>query len=87
MDKTIHSKNYKILIALLRSKREERGITQTQLSELLGIEQTVLSKIETYERRLDIIELRSICAAMNISFIDFIIEAESLFLPDTVKKL
>lgn len=85
MDKTIHSKNYKILINLLRSKREERGITQTQLAELLGIEQAVLSKIETYERRLDIIELRTICAAMNISFINFIVEVESLFLPESVK--
>lgn len=72
VNKSIHNKEYKTVIRLLRNVREERGITQGQLAELLGCSQTVISKIETSERRLDIIELRKICMLLNISFIDFI---------------
>lgn len=70
--KTIHNKAYLLLLELLRSKRLERGITQEKLASLLGVNQARISKIETHERRLDVIELRTICQVMNIPFLDFI---------------
>ena len=39
-----------------------------------GVGQGIVSKIETHERRLDVIELREICLALGISFPEFIIE-------------
>ena len=33
-----------------------------------------VSKIETHERRLDVIELREICLALGISFPEFVTE-------------
>lgn len=75
------------MIGLLRQKREEQGITQIQLADRLDIDQAALSKIETCERRLDIIELRSICVALGISLIDFIKEAESIFIAEPVKNV
>jgi len=77
MDKSIYNKHYRQLITLLREKREEKGITQLQLAEKLSISQGIISKIETYERRIDIIELRNICIALNIPFIEFIEEMEN----------
>lgn len=74
MKKTIHHKRYQAMIALLRHKREAVGVTQIQLAEKLNISQTVVSKIETCERRLDIIELMDICRSINIPFTDFINE-------------
>ncbi len=74
MEKSIHLDKYRIMISLLREKRESMGITQIQLAEKLDVGQTIISKIETCERRLDVIELMSICSAINISFIDFISE-------------
>lgn len=74
--KTIHSKNYRALIRHLRDARVSQGVTQKQLAELLGCNQTIISKIETLERRIDIIELRTICQNIGISFIDFIINIE-----------
>lgn len=74
--KSIHSENYRIVIQNLRSIREVKGITQAQLAKLLGCNQTVISKIETMERRIDIIELRSICQKLEVSFTDFIINIE-----------
>ena len=71
MKKSIHQKRYHTMIALLRNKREAIGMTQIQLAGKLGVSQTVVSKIETCERRLDVIELIDVCNAINISFIDF----------------
>ena len=59
------------MIALLRNKREAIGMTQIQLAERLDVSQTVISKIETCERRLDVVELIDVCNAINISVIDF----------------
>ena len=74
MEKSIHQKRYHIMIALLRQKREASGITQIQLAEKLNVSQTVVSKIETCERRIDVIELIDICGAINTSYMDFFSE-------------
>lgn len=71
MQKSIHQTRYHIMIALLRQKRELAGITQIQLSNKLGVSQTIISKIETCERRIDVIELIDICNVINVSFVDF----------------
>lgn len=52
------------------------GVTQAQLAELLNVNQAFVSKVETCERRLDIIELHQICKVLNISFVDFIAEVD-----------
>lgn len=74
MEKSIHQKRYHTIIALLRQKREAAGITQIQLAEKLNVSQTVVSKIETCERRLDVVELIDICDAISISYLDFLSE-------------
>ncbi|MDE6066001.1 MAG: helix-turn-helix transcriptional regulator [Duncaniella sp.] len=71
MEKSIHQKRYRTMIALLRKRRETRGMTQIQLAEKLNISQAVVSKIETCERRLDLIELIDVCDAMNVSIVEF----------------
>jgi transcriptional regulator with XRE-family HTH domain len=76
MKKTIHSKEYRKLISLLREKRENLDITQLKLASIIETDQTFISKIENSERRIDVIELRTICKALKISFTDFIEELE-----------
>lgn len=75
--KSIHNKAYQELLNLLRDKRIENGITQEQLATALGVRQGIISKIETHERRIDIIELRKICHALGISFKDFIVQLDN----------
>ncbi|MBS9525906.1 helix-turn-helix transcriptional regulator [Litoribacter alkaliphilus] len=74
MNKTIHKAEYKALIHLLREIRENAGITQKELAQELGTDQTFISKVETGERRLDVIELKSLCDALGIDFQEFIKE-------------
>ena len=56
---------------LLRLIRTDAGITQAELATRLGVPQSVVSKYESGERRLDILELRQVCRALNIGLGDF----------------
>jgi transcriptional regulator with XRE-family HTH domain len=56
---------------LLSTIRRERGFTQAQLAEKLHKPQSFISKFENGERRIDYIELRSICRALGVSISEF----------------
>lgn len=60
------------LQALLRGVRSEAGLTQTDLARRLGQPQSFVSKYESGERRLDVLELRQVCQAIGISLPEFI---------------
>lgn len=72
MDKSIHTQQYRSLIRLLQEERKALQMTQKQLAEKLCVQQTVISKIETFERRIDYVELRQICIALGLSPLEFI---------------
>jgi transcriptional regulator with XRE-family HTH domain len=74
--KTIHDSAYQALVECLRSARRNAHITQTDLAERLGVDQSYVSKYERAERRLDVIEVRAICRALDIPFPKFIAEFE-----------
>ena len=62
----------KRLAALLRQVRVEAQLTQAQLAEKIGQTQSYVSKYETGEQRLDLIELEVVCEAVGISVLDFV---------------
>jgi len=66
---TIFDTDYMNMIDRLKGIREEAGMTQAQLGEALNRDQTFVSKYESRERRLDVLELRNICMALNISLL------------------
>jgi len=59
------------LITLLRQVRLDANLTQASLAERLGQTQSYVSKYESGEQRLDLIELEAICEAVDISLIKF----------------
>lgn len=65
MEKSIYSAEYQQLCALLRQLRLEAGLTQVQVAERLNVPQSFVSKYESGERRLDIIELRHVADAIG----------------------
>ena len=77
MEKTIHSPQQRPLLILLRQIRQEAGLTQVQLAERLDIPQTWISNYERGERKIDVLELRQICKAAGIRFLDFMARLES----------
>ena len=60
------------LQALLRDIRTEAGLRQVDLAQQLGQPQSFVSKYESGERRLDVLELRRICRLLGLSLQDFI---------------
>ena len=76
MRKSIHTSQHRQLLTLLREIRLEAGLTQAQLAESLNTDQTVISKIESGERRVDVLELREICKAVGITLEAFVRKLE-----------
>jgi transcriptional regulator with XRE-family HTH domain len=65
------------LYTLLKKIRQDRGIRQVELAEKLGVPQSFVSKYESGDRRLDVLELRQVCDAIGISLQEFIQELEN----------
>jgi len=71
MRKSIHSPESKVFLGLLRSLREEKGLSQIELAAKLDETQSFVSKCERGERRLDVLELRQFCRAMGVPLEEF----------------
>jgi len=76
MRKSIYSSYHRELIAMLRDLRQTAGLTQSQLAKKLGRSQSFISKYETGELRLDLLEIRSVCESMGTSLSAFVTEFE-----------
>jgi transcriptional regulator with XRE-family HTH domain len=70
--RAFNSREYRTFLSLLRSAREQSGVTQVELGRRLRVGQAFVSKSEGRDRRIDIIELRQICRALKVDFVDFV---------------
>ena len=76
MAKSIHSPEYAAVLRLLRQLRQEAGMRQVDLAARLGRLQTFVSRYEVGERRLDVIELRTICRELGTDLPAFVAKLE-----------
>jgi transcriptional regulator with XRE-family HTH domain len=60
------------LVSLLREMRVEAGLTQMELAVRIERDQTFVSKYESGQRRLDVLEVREICQAIGITLEGFV---------------
>lgn len=72
MDKTVYSERGRRLARLLCELRQEAGLTQGELAERLEIPRQTLSRMELGERRVDLIELDTICTALDVSTVSVV---------------
>lgn len=70
--KTIYSDDYIGIITSLRAMRLKKNIKQEDLANLLGVQQSFVSKVENRERRLDVIEFLSWIDALGVSVEDIV---------------
>jgi len=56
---------------MLKNQRLQAGLSQAELAKKLGRPQSFVSKYESGERRLDLVELHQICEALKVSFSKF----------------
>lgn len=80
MERELHSTHQKVLQDLLRQVRLDAGFRQVDLAERLAQPQSFVSKYESGERRLDVLELRQICQTMGLSLEEFVTKLEDALL-------
>lgn len=71
MKKNLYTQRQRILLELLRETRKEAGLRQDDVADRLGRPQSFVSKYESGERRLDILELYDVCGALGVTLNDF----------------
>jgi transcriptional regulator with XRE-family HTH domain len=62
-----HASRYVKLRSLLSEARATAQLTQVQVAERLGRPQSFVSKYESGERQLDVIEFVEVCAALGVA--------------------
>lgn len=65
------------LIRLLVTIRKEAGLDQTAVAKAVGKNQSFVSRYESGERRLDVLELRAVCRACGLTLAKFVKRLES----------
>ncbi len=63
--KSVYSDEYMIVRETLVAMRREAGLTQRELAQRLQREHSFVWRIETGERRLDVVEFAWVCHALN----------------------
>lgn len=65
MVKTLGTERHKALIALLVEKREAAGLTQTELAAKLGEYQSFVARLESGQRRVDVVEFLGLAELLH----------------------
>ena len=76
MTKSVFTKEYRTFLELLIQARLDQNVTQSVLAKKLKKPQSYVSKYESAERRLDIVETMSILKVLNSSLSNFCKEFE-----------
>ena len=58
MVKAIYSKEHRSLVERLKRARKEAGLDQEDVAKILKVSQSYVSKIESGQRRIDIVQLK-----------------------------
>jgi len=76
--KTLYTQENNILLSLLREVRQASGLTQAQLADRLGVNQSWVSYYERGSRKLDMLQVRQICRAVDVSLSEFSTRLETM---------
>ncbi len=77
--KTVYHPAYVSLIEKLILERKNQSVTQMQLANKLGKQQSYVAKVEGCERKLDVLELVEWCNALNQKASAYVRELECEF--------
>lgn len=72
MQKSRFTKKYAVLLQVLREAREQAGLTQTDVARRFGAHASFVSKCESGERRIDVLELVQFCKIYGVTVSDLL---------------
>lgn len=61
-----HTGHYEVLCGFLSNLRKEQSITQQELASRLGKPQSFVSKVESGERKVDVVEFIEIVSVLKL---------------------
>jgi transcriptional regulator with XRE-family HTH domain len=67
MEKSVHTAEYAALRSELRKMREDAGLSQRDLASRLKVAHSWVAKVETGERRIDLVEFGWFAAACGVA--------------------
>ena len=70
--KSVFTRDYELFRAHLRQARKGAELSQVELARRLNQTQLFVSRNELGDRKIDVIELRAICKAIGVPFVDFV---------------
>ena len=71
MSKTLGTSRHRALIAFLTDKRKAAGMSQSELADALGEYQSFVARMESGQRRIDVIEYEKLANILNFDPDDF----------------
>jgi len=78
VDKTLVTERHKRLIVLIIEAREKAGMTQTELANALGEYQSFVARLESGQRRLDVIEFIHLAEILKFDVTEMITEVRKI---------
>ena len=73
MQKTQHTITYERMLKALRQARRAAGLTQLDVAARLETYASYVSKCESGERRIDVVELSLFCKVYGVKLADFLV--------------
>ena len=67
MTQSTHTPEYAKLRSVLRNLRKDAKLSQRAVAKIMDVPHTWVSKVETGERRIDVVELQWFCEACGAS--------------------
>ena len=71
LSKTLGTTRHRALIAFLTAKRQAAGMSQTDLAKALGEYQSFVARMESGQRRVDVIEYEKLAHILNFDVHEF----------------
>ncbi|MDG1737601.1 MAG: helix-turn-helix transcriptional regulator [Paracoccaceae bacterium] len=76
MAKTIRSSGHEALREALIAARKAAGLTQADLAKRLKCHQSLIARLESGQRRIDVVEMIVLARAINVGASDLLAAAE-----------
>lgn len=76
MQKSVHSAQQRVLQSLLLQLRKDAGLRQSDLAESLDVQRTFISRVETGEVMLDLVQVERYVAVFGLTLGQFVLKYE-----------
>ena len=78
LSKTLGTSRHRALIAFLTQKRKDAGLSQSELAKALGEYQSFVARMESGQRRVDVVEYENLARILKFDVHEFFTQDDLL---------